>query len=101
MVVYIAGPMSNVEGFNREAFFEAERWLRSLGYKVLNPAVLPVDLPKKAYMPICMAMLAQCDRILLLPGSSDSKGAILEAAFAAYQGIPILAMDEELGNGSD
>lgn len=36
--VYIAGPMSGIPEFNFPAFYEAEEYLRSLGYDVFNPA---------------------------------------------------------------
>ncbi len=42
--VYIAGPMTGYENFNREAFHKAEEELKREGHTVLNPAVLPDGL---------------------------------------------------------
>ncbi|EFK4962598.1 DUF4406 domain-containing protein [Escherichia coli] len=39
--VYIAGPMTGYENFNREAFHKVEEELKREGHTVLNPAVLP------------------------------------------------------------
>lgn len=36
--IYIAGPMSGRPQFNFPAFFEAQRFLEGLGWKVFNPA---------------------------------------------------------------
>lgn len=42
--IYIAGPMSGLPNFNRDAFnLEAER-LHTLGHIALNPAILPDGL---------------------------------------------------------
>ena len=82
MIVYIAGPMSGIEDYNRPYFFKAEGELRAMGHKVLNPAVLPTDLPDEAYMPICLAMIDQCDAVCLLDGWEQSQGAVLEAVYA-------------------
>lgn len=36
--IYIAGPMTGIPEFNFPAFFEAQRMLEALGWKVWNPA---------------------------------------------------------------
>lgn len=94
-MIYIAGPMMGIDGFNREAFFKAEKSLLKLpNTTVLNPAVLPVDLPEKAYMPICLAMLEQSDVIALLPGWEGSDGAMIEKRYAERQGKKVLYLVE-------
>ncbi|ECE8819412.1 DUF4406 domain-containing protein, partial [Salmonella enterica subsp. enterica serovar Reading] len=50
MKVYIAGPMTGYENFNREAFHRAEKALKREGHTVLNPAVLPNGLTQAQYM---------------------------------------------------
>ena len=50
--IYIAGPMSGLPNFNRDAFnLEAER-LHALGHIALNPAILPDGLEQHEYMAI-------------------------------------------------
>lgn len=44
MIVYVAGPMSGYEQFNRPAFHSAAKRLTDKGYVVLNPATLPDGL---------------------------------------------------------
>ena len=84
-LLYIAGPMTGLPDLGRKAFNDAERELRERGYLVLNPACLPTDLPDEAYMPICFAMLEQCDAIVMMPGWEHSIGATLEVLFATQQ----------------
>jgi hypothetical protein len=36
--VYIAGPMAGVKDFNFPMFFKVEKWLKSWGFEVSNPA---------------------------------------------------------------
>ena len=85
MIFYIAGPMTGKEDFNRPEFMEVERFLKSAGHTVLNPAMLPTDMRDEAYMPICMAMLEQADVLYLLRGWEASMGASIEKAYAEYQ----------------
>lgn len=72
MKIYIAGPMTGRENFNREAFNkEADRLTRH-GHTVLSPASLPNGLEQREYMDICFAMLRCADAILMLPGWQTS-----------------------------
>lgn len=66
--VYIAGPMTGYENFNREAFHKAEEELKREGHTVLNPAMLPDGLTQPHYMDICMAMIRCVDAIYMLQG---------------------------------
>ena len=55
--IYIAGPISGLPNFNRDAFnLEAER-LHALGHIALNPAILPDGLKQHEYMAICIEMV--------------------------------------------
>ena len=89
-VVYIAGKMRGLPDLGRGQFNAAEERLRAKGYKVLNPARLPDDLPEECYMPICLAMLDQADTIALLPTWEDSNGAKIEVAYGAETGKVVL-----------
>ena len=93
-VIYIAGPMRGLPDLGRAAFFAAEVKLRERGWKVINPARLPEDLPSEAYMPICLAMLDQADTIALLPGYKNSAGAQIEIAYGAQTGKAVLYMND-------
>ena len=89
-VVYIAGKMRGLPDLGRGQFNAVEERLRAKGYKVLNPARLPDDLPEECYMPICLAMLDQADTIALLPTWEDSNGAKIEVAYGAETGKVVL-----------
>lgn len=92
--IYIAGKMKGKADYGRD-FNEAEKRLTEQGYIVLNPASLPVGLPEKAYMPICLAMLEAADAIYMLKGWQDSHGANLELDYALYQGKKVHYEDED------
>ncbi len=97
--VYIAGPMTGYENFNREAFHKAEEELKREGHTVLNPAVLPDGLTQPHYMDICMAMIRCVDAIYMLNGWQRSAGAKAELALAEKLGHPALvcSADDEAG----
>lgn len=85
--IYIAGPMTGYEGFNRKAFSDAEIDLNHRGYIVLNPAMLPDGLEQSEYMDICLAMIRACGSIYLLSGWRESKGAKAEFCYADKLGM--------------
>lgn len=89
-VIYLAGKMSGLPDFNYPAFIDAAAKLRAMGHTVLNPAENPVPPCGSwaGYMRLALAQLVQCETIVLLPGWSESKGALLE-----YKLARILAMD--------
>jgi len=93
LIVYIAGPISDVENGNREAFFRAEQLLKQLGHIVLNPHCLPVGLTEFQYMDICLAMLRSADAIYLLDNWQNSSGAIVEFELAKKLGLPEITGD--------
>lgn len=97
MIVYLAGKMTGLEDLGRVAFDRAESRLTGLGLGVLNPAWLGKGLPKRTYMPICLAMIDQAEALVLLPGWEDSPGAQLERAYAIYQGKPVYALEVMAG----
>ena len=88
--VYIAGPMTGYENFNREAFHKAEEELKREGHTVLNPAVLPDGLTQPHYMDICMAMIRCVDAIYMLKGWQRSAGAKAELALAERLGHAVI-----------
>ena len=85
--------MSGIENYNHDAFNAAETKLRACGYKVINPACLPTDLPPEKYMPICEAMIDMCDMVVLLPGWANSNGATAEWKYARENGTPCYILE--------
>lgn len=106
--IYIAGPMSGIKDWNFPAFFEAERQLEELGYRVINPAhndgatvhdalesAGPVDRPNNLwswYMRRDLPHVMEADLLCLLPGWQNSKGASLEVHVATAIGIPLMVL---------
>ena len=89
--VYLSGPMTGIEDYNREAFYEAEEKLAALGFCVFNPArkeVVPaktwgeyigedldtMDLMDERYNGQCV--------LVLLDGFEGSRGARHETLHA-------------------
>ena len=92
MKVYISGPISGTDDY-MERFDRAERFLRSMGYDIVNPAAENAKLPEgtswEIYMGESLKMLCSCDAIYLLRNWMLSKGAKLEYVVA-------MAMDKEI-----
>ena len=87
--IYIAGPMTGLPNFNRDAFHrEAER-LQTLGHVALNPAILPDGLSQGQYMQICLHMVAVADELVMLPGWEQSDRAYIEFCLAKKSGKTI------------
>jgi hypothetical protein len=87
MKIYVAGPMTGYENYNRDAFFvEAER-LKTKGHTLLNPAHLPDGLSQAEYMDICFAMIRAADGVVFLAGWEQSEGVLAEHAYAKKIGL--------------
>ncbi|WP_447593629.1 DUF4406 domain-containing protein [Aquipseudomonas campi] len=89
--IYLSGPMTGLPEFNYPAFHAEAARLRALGYHVENPAENPPQESWEAYMAVCIPQLATCDTIALLPGWSESRGALRERHEAVRLGITITA----------
>lgn len=101
MLVYIAGPVSNMPNYNREAFMDADEALARHGFRVCNPAFIGDEVfrhfekvnrdPTWAdFMRACVPKLAGCDCVLMLEGWEKSKGAKWEMIIAKYCfGMPV------------
>lgn len=85
MIVFISGRMDGLPDYGRKSFEEAEARLKRMGHHVLNPARLPIGMPKEKYMPICFSMIDQADAVYMLKGFNDSWGSKIEQEYAAYQ----------------
>lgn len=89
MKIYIAGKVNGLENY-KEKFNAAEQELISKGHICMNPSILPESFPYEAYMPICTAMIDQCEGVYALDNWKDSKGAKVELAYAQVTGKKII-----------
>lgn len=96
MRLYVAGPMTGIEGLNYPEFFRVEGGLRDLGYDVLNPARIDelynqsrAPRPWDWYMRHALVMLAGCKGVATLPGWRKSRGASLEVDVATRLGMGV------------
>ena len=90
MRVYLSGAMASCMDTYQQIFANKQYELEYAGLTVINPAMLPVGLDSDRYMPICLAMLDGADAIYLFNDWQNSKGALLEKAYAEYQGKEVI-----------
>ncbi len=95
MTTYVSGAMSNIPKFNFPAFNAMAEEQRSYGHQVINPAELDGDAdPATLEWSDCLrrdiSAMMQCDRIVLLPGWSESRGAQLEHYVACELGFEVV-----------
>ncbi|EAY0798617.1 DUF4406 domain-containing protein [Salmonella enterica] len=95
-VVFICGPMTGYENYNRDAFMRKERELINYGATVLSPARLPDGLEHEQYLTITRGMIRVSDVICLLPGWENSEGARQEMVYAMRRNIWPMGFDEAM-----
>lgn len=101
--IFISGPMTGYEDYNRPAFFHMEDVLTKAGWDVANPANNGVHENQPFYVHRMMSgltrathiradfkMLLKCDAIFSLDGWKDSPGATMEYLVARNCGMPQL-----------
>lgn len=88
--IYIAGPMTGYDNFNRQSFNDAAVRFQIDGINPLNPAILPDGLTQSQYMDICFAMIRAADAIYVLKGYEKSKGALAELAYAEKLDLDVI-----------
>jgi len=91
--VYIAGPMSNVVGFNYEAFNSKAKELSDLGFYVYNPAASfagSTNFDYAEYIKEGLSLLLRANSIYLLNDWYTSKGALLETLAAYYMNYHVM-----------
>lgn len=96
-VVYISGPMTGLPNFNFDNFNRVAKYLRALGYEVINPAENfngKTDLPRDEYMREDIKNVMDANTIVVLDGWTESKGAVTEVRIAREIGLDIY--NEEL-----
>lgn len=99
-ITFISGPMSGYEDFNYPMFHEAGECLQAKGERFFSPAHSKGGVAKSPprpefaepweyYMRQSIRLMLYCDRILMLPGWENSRGACLERDLAKNLGMPI------------
>tara|TARA_B110000211_G_scaffold120245_1_gene139037 strand:- start:969 stop:1409 length:441 start_codon:yes stop_codon:yes gene_type:complete len=88
--IFISGPMTGYEDYNRPAFFHMEDVLTKAGWDVANPANNGVheNQPFYVHLKADFKMLLKCDAIFSLNGWKDSPGATMEYLVARNCGMP-------------
>lgn len=112
MKVYISGPITY--SADPDQFSRVEQALRTVGYDTLNPKKVPacpdkscVRLPHEIEKGFehswscflkydLIAMLSECDAIMLMDGWQDSHGARLEMTTAVAVGMQVLFANDVL-----
>lgn len=109
--IYIAGPMTGKPNYNKAAFDDAALgyseqshlpftpfvassrvWLKTFGF-TFNDSLDRCDYGDpmlREFFAEDIALLLSCDRVVLLPGWRESKGARIEAQVAQLFGIEIV-----------
>lgn len=93
--IYISGPMAGLPDLNYPAFHDVANHLKQQGYEPLNPADIGVreGWEWSDYMRYAIRMLTEADRIYMLEGWWNSKGARAEKQLAEQLGIKRLFID--------
>lgn len=95
--LYLSGPMTGLPGNNYPAFDRAAAELREMGYEVRSPAELapPTDWARRDgvneprwddWMRVALALMLQCDAVVMLDGWEQSRGACMERDTARRMG---------------
>ena len=99
-LVFISGPMTGLDDFNRAAFYDAEEKLNNLDFEVINPAslafIIPEYAPHQMFVDTTCALVKHCAAVVRLPGWENSKGAMMELETAAIHGVPIFDLEQAL-----
>lgn len=104
MKVYISGAISGREPNEvRKEFERVEKLLTSLGLEVVNPLAngLTDDHTWEEHMRADLHLLLECDKVAVLPGWVESKGARLEVFVASELGMEVIPLGRELMTASE
>lgn len=94
MIIYVSGPMTGIEDYNRPMFNIVSAYLEAFGHQVINPAVpdleIPDDAPHHVWMRRALGLLLNAEAIYMLPGWYRSKGAVVEYLVARSCGMAVV-----------
>lgn len=101
--VYISGPMTGLPMRNREAFNEAEDWLRISGYEPINPSSngLADSAAYDEHMRANLRMLLTADAVAVLPGWERSRSAQIATRLASDLNMSVRPVGDYLEDGGD
>lgn len=94
--IYIAGPMTGLPNYNRDAFWEMAEQLTDLGFEPVHTADLPDGWAWERYMGYSLSKLETCDAVILLDGWQESRGVAIEIKRAKELDMPIYTTVERL-----
>ena len=88
-VAYLSGAISSDPHY-RDKFANAQMVLEFLGYRVINPCILPEGLHYDEYMRIDLLLVEIADTLVTLPDWKHSDGATVEHDRATKLGKRII-----------
>lgn len=90
--IYLSGPISGVADY-KERFLAAELFLEKIyeeDIAIFNPTRNPAGMKDQEYIRISLAMIDAADFVSVMPGWSNSRGAVIEVMYALYIGKPVI-----------
>lgn len=81
MILFLSGKISGDPNYKAK-FDAAADELTAQGHIVLNPTILPPDLPYEKLMELCFAMIDVAEGVFRLADWRDSHGARRELSYA-------------------
>ena len=88
-VAYISGAITHDRNYMQK-FADAEMVLDHLGYRVINPCILPEGLHYHEYMDVDLLLVEIADTLVILPDWMQSDGATIEHDHAVKFGKRII-----------
>ena len=90
---YLSGAITGVLNYKSNFKYWEEQLHGFTGWTIVNPAKVNAGMPDNTaydeYMEICETLMSMCDRIFLMPGWENSRGASYEKQWAAMHGLKI------------
>lgn len=93
--IYVAGKITGRPEYKTE-FMDTETFLTAMGFKVMNPSIMPEGFEQSDYLHVCTAMIDVCDAVYFLPTWIDSKGSHYEMGYAKGKGKRVLLSSDDL-----